>query len=65
MPLVEYIASLVLDLRRNKNKPDKLRLVQDEVIRQALRRTEGNKSAAARLLGMERKAFCRKADKIR
>jgi transcriptional regulator with XRE-family HTH domain len=44
---------------------DKLDAVERAIVRHAMSITRGNKSAAARLLGVERKALVRRWDKIR
>lgn len=57
LPL-ERLARAILDLPASEPK---LSAVERAVITHALAVTNGNKSAAARLLGMDRKAFDRKA----
>jgi DNA-binding NtrC family response regulator len=54
---VEALARLVLALQGTGSK---LARLERAVVRDALRLTEGNQSAAARLLGIDRKALIRK-----
>lgn len=58
--ILETIAELVLKLR---SKGSKLRLVEERIVDHANSQTKGNKSAGARLLGIERKAFERRVTK--
>ena len=54
--LLETIANLSLKL----SEGNKLRLIEDRIVGRAFVETKGNKSAAARLLGIERKALERR-----
>jgi DNA-binding NtrC family response regulator len=53
----------VIDTILSMNLPDKLDAVVAGLVDEAVRRTDGNKSAAARLLGLHRKALDRKLDR--
>jgi DNA-binding NtrC family response regulator len=53
-PPLDQIAQWITTLRVSGSK---LEAVADAVVRRALAEAEGNKSAAARLLGMDRKAY--------
>jgi DNA-binding NtrC family response regulator len=56
-PSLDAIASLVLDLREEGSK---LELVERAIIDRAMSACAGNQSAAARRLGIERKALARR-----
>jgi DNA-binding NtrC family response regulator len=59
---VDAIASLVLDLR---DAGSKLEIVEQAIISRAMSMCAGNQSAAARLLGVERKSLTRRLRKGR
>lgn len=59
---LEQLAQAVLTLPTSDSK---LSQVERAVVAHALAMSDGNKSAAARLLGMDRKAFARKARRAR
>jgi DNA-binding NtrC family response regulator len=58
----EEIARAILSLPGGKNR---LRVVEQAVVKEALAMTRGNVSAAARLLGLERKAAERRIARYR
>lgn len=60
---VETIAKALLDCVIDIGDVDKLDAVEREYCRLALKRANGNKSQAARLAGLERKAFARRLQK--
>ena len=59
-PSPSEIGNAVLDMTLTGNR---LRYIEEIIVRLALDRTKGNVSAAARLLGIERKAMERRLDR--
>jgi DNA-binding NtrC family response regulator len=61
-PMGDPIAALAREVLK-ANGEDKLQLAQNALVQEALRLTEGNKAAAARLLGVHRKVVERRTDR--
>jgi DNA-binding NtrC family response regulator len=62
-PQGDPIAAFAREILKGSGEEDKLQQAQNALIQEALRLTDGNKAAAARLLGVHRKVVERRTDR--